>query len=130
MYPLKQSTNITVPFFAHDADGDAVTGLVNAGFTKRISKNGGAFGAMTVTVTEMENGWYSLPITTSHTDTLGILSITLTHSSIKQVNLQIRVHARILDNLAFPTTSGRSMDVAGTGEVGLDFNNTVGTLGS
>jgi hypothetical protein len=83
---------------------------------------------MTVTLTEMENGWYSVPITATHTNTLGMLSITLTHSSIKQVNLQFRVEARILDNLAYPTVSGRSMDVAGTGEVGLDFGNTIGTL--
>ena len=85
MYPLKQSTDITIPFFAHDASGDAVTGLVNAGFTKWISKNGGAFGAMTVTITEMAYGWYSLPLTdvAGHVNTLGLLTIVLTHTSIK-----------------------------------------------
>lgn len=99
MYPVKQSTALTIPVFAHDVSGDAVTGLVDAGFTKRISKNGGAFGAMTVTITEMENGWYSVPLSTSHTDTNGILSITLTHASIKQINLQFRVQAKLVDDL-------------------------------
>ena len=128
MFDLKQNTAITWPVFAHDASGDAVTGLVDAGFTKRISKNGGAFAAMTVTLTEMENGWYSVPIGTGHSDTLGALTITLTHTSIKQINLQFRVYARINDDLAFPTDSGRSIDVAPTGEVALDFDNTRGTL--
>lgn len=128
MYPVKQSTAITVPVFVHDASGDAVTGLTDGGFTKRISKNGGAFAAMTVTITEMENGWYSVPLSTSHTDTLGALSVTLTHASAKQVNIQLRVHARLPDDLAFPTVSGRSIDVETTGEVGLDLGNVVGTL--
>ena len=128
MYVLKQNTAITVPIFCHDADGDAVTGLVNAGFTKRISKNGGAFAAMTVTITEMENGWYSCPVSATHSNTLGILTVLLTHASCKQVNLQFRVSARIMDNLAWPTVAGRSVDVLGTGEVGIDLDNTQGTF--
>lgn len=100
MFPLKQSTSITVPFFCHDVDGDAVTGLTDGGFTKRISKNGGAFAAMTVTIAEMENGWYSLTLTTTHSNTLGILTITLTNAGCKQVNLQFRVHGDLFDDLA------------------------------
>lgn len=99
MYTIKQSTAQTIPIFVHDASGDAVTGLVDAGFTKRISKGSGAFAAMTVTITEKENGWYDVPLSTAHTDTLGILSITFTHASSKQVNLQFRVEAKLVDNL-------------------------------
>lgn len=128
MYPIAQSTAITVPFFVHDVSGDAVTGLVDAGFTKRISKNGAAFAAMTVTITEMENGWYSIPLSATHSNTLGLLSVLFTHASSKQVNLQFRVHARLPDDLAFPTVSGRSLDVAATGEAGVDFGNILGTL--
>lgn len=117
MYPLKQSTAITVPFFAHDANGDGVTGLVDGGFTKRISKNGGAFAAMTVTITEMENGWYSFPLSTSHSDTLGILTISFSHASTKRVNLQYRVFARINDDFSWPTTTGRSIEVDTNGGV-------------
>lgn len=128
MYPIKRSTALPITFFAHDASGDPVTGLLDAGFTKRISKNGGAFAAMTVTITEMEGGWYSLTLSTDHTDTLGVLTIYFTHTSCEQVNLQYRVHARIYDDFAWPTTSGRSIDVSATGEVALDFDNTAGTL--
>lgn len=99
MYPVKQSTTLTIPVFAHDANGDAVTGMVDGGFTKRISKNGGAFAAMTVTITEMENGWYSIPLSASHTDTLGILSLTFTNASCKQINAQLRVSNKLIDDL-------------------------------
>lgn len=91
MYPLKASTAITIPFFAHDVNGDAVTGILDGSWTKRISKNGGAFAAMTVTITEMENGWYSLPLSASHTDTEGILTVSLNATGAKRVNLQWRV---------------------------------------
>lgn len=117
MYPIKQSTALTIPFFVHDVSGDAVTGLTDGSFTKRISKNGTAFGAMTVTITEMENGWYSIPLSASHSDTLGLLSITFTNAGAKQVNLQYRVHARILDDLAYPNVSGRGLDVDASGDV-------------
>lgn len=103
MYPIKQSTAITVPFFVHDTSGDAVTGLTDGSYTKRISKGSAAFGAMTVTISEMENGWYSIPLSTAHSNTLGLLSITFTNAGSKQVNLQFRVEASLLDDLATPT---------------------------
>jgi hypothetical protein len=124
MYPVKLSTALTVPFFAHDANGDGVTGLVDGGFTKRISKNGGAFAAMTVTISEMENGWYSLPLGTGHTDTLGILSVSLSHASTKRINLQWRVDTNLAGDsvpqtgdsfvrLGAPAGASVSADVAG-----------------
>jgi hypothetical protein len=100
VFPLKQSTAIDVSFFAHDVNGDGVTGLADGGFTKRIRKNGAAFGAMTVTVAELENGWYELPLSSAHTDTLGELVISLSHASCKRVNLVYRVHASLPDDHA------------------------------
>ena len=85
--------------FVHDSNGDAVTELVDGGFTKRIRKDGGAWGAMTVTITEQENGWYGVPISASHSDTLGVLTITFIHGSAKQVNLQFRVEAKLVADL-------------------------------
>jgi hypothetical protein len=117
VYALKQSTGISVTFFSHDVNGDAVTGKVDGDFTKRISKNAGAFAAMTVTITEMENGWYSMPLSSAHTDTLGVLSVSLSATGIKRVNLVWRVDARVADDFAYPTTSGRAMDVDASGGV-------------
>lgn len=42
--------------------------------------------------------------------------------------VEIRPATRKAEDLAYPTTSGRSIDVAATGEVGIDLDNTVGTL--
>ena len=120
---LKQSTAITVPFFAHDVNGDGVTGIADGSWTKRISKNGGAFAAMTVTVTEMENGWYSIPLSTAHTDTVGYLGVSLSAAAAKRVNMLWRVSARLEDDLCFPTTTGRSLDVTATGAAGIDWGN-------
>ena len=78
---------------------------------------------MTVTITEMENGFYSFPLSTSHSDTAGILTIVFTHGSAKQINLQFRVHARLPDDLAYPTVTGRSIDVTTGGAVGIDWGN-------
>lgn len=100
MYPLKQSTAITIPFFVFDDAGDPVTGLEDGDVTKRIRKEGGTFGAMAVEITEAENGWYELPLSTAHTDTVGLLTITLIATGAKQVNLQFRVHAQLPDDLA------------------------------
>lgn len=104
MYEVKNSTSLAVAFFAHDVNGDAVTGIADGSWTnKRISKNGAAFAAMTVTVTEMERGFYSFTLSSSHTDTNGVLSVIFTSSTSKQVNLQWRVATLITDDLATPT---------------------------
>ncbi len=127
MYEIKQSTAETVPFFVHDSAGDGVTGLTNGSFTKRISKGSGSFGAMTVTITEMENGWYSIPLSATHSDTIGLLSVTFTNAGAKQVNLQWRVEARLVDDLNnFDATSD---DVAVVTLVNTTTTNTdmVGT---
>lgn len=112
MYPIKQSTALTVPFFVHDENGDTVTGLTDGSFTKRISKGGGTFGAMTVTITEMENGWYSIPLSTSHSDTLELLSVTFTNAGAKQVNLQWRVEAKLVDDLNDAITAPTALENA------------------
>lgn len=100
MYDVKQSTSLPLAIFVFDANGDGVTGKVDGDWTKRISKNGGAFAAMTVTITEMENGWYSFTLSTTHSDTLGILSMSFIATGVKRVNLQFRVEANLADDLS------------------------------
>lgn len=123
MFEIKQSTALTFPFYVHDVNGDAVTGLTDGSFTKRISKNGGAFGARTVTITEMELGWYSQTISTGHSDTVGILTLTFTNAGAKQVNLQFRVEASLHDDLALKSqvdaigaSSGGSLNIQATSD--------------
>jgi len=112
MYELKQSSAETITFFVHDSAGDAVTGLTDGSFTKRIKKASGVFGAMTVTITEDENGWYSIPLSTSHSDTLGLLTVTFTNAGAKQVNLQWRVEAKLIDDLNDAVTAPTALENA------------------
>ena len=128
MYVVKEDTALTIPIFAHDANGDAITGLLTGDWTKRISKASGSFGALTATITEMEGGFYQLILTSSHTDTAGLLTIYLTHASCEQVNIQFRIEPRLLADLAYPSTSGRAMDVNADGTVDPSFDTASGTL--
>ncbi len=82
MHRVKQSTSFEFDFRALDSTGTAVTGKVDGDWTKRIKKSGGSFGAMTVTVTETENGWYKATLSTSHTDTLGALAVYFSATSV------------------------------------------------
>jgi hypothetical protein len=125
VFDLKKDTAIDWPIFVHDVNGVGKTGLVTGDFTSRISKNGAAFGAMTVTITEMEGGWYKLALTSSHTDTLGALTVYTNATGAVQVNVQWRVQTRLSDDLTYPTTSGRSIDVDATGGVEITADQNV-----
>lgn len=57
---------------------DHVTGKTGLTLTITASKNGAAFASITPAVTERGDGWYSLALTTSHTDTIGDLAIHVT----------------------------------------------------
>lgn len=74
---LKQSTAREKMVFMTDSS-DHITGKTGLTLTITASKNGAAFASITPTVTERGNGWYSLSLTSSHTDTLGDLALHVT----------------------------------------------------
>jgi hypothetical protein len=118
MIPLKLSTAITIPIFAEDSTtGAPVTGITDGQWiTKRIDKNGAGFNDMTVTITEMSNGWYELPLSTTHTNTLGSLTLSFGATGVKQVNIQFRVSTLLIDDLidAIWDEVRADHDIAGT----------------
>jgi hypothetical protein len=89
---IKQSTTRNLMVFLTDST-DHVTGLTGATLTIALSKNGAAFGAITPVVTERGDGWYSLAMTTSHTDTLGDLVLHITAASADPIDLREQVFA-------------------------------------
>jgi hypothetical protein len=89
---IKQSTARNLMVFLTDST-DHVTGLTGATLTISLSKDGAAFGAITPTVTERGDGWYSLAMTTSHTDTLGDLVLHITAASADPIDLREQVFA-------------------------------------
>lgn len=129
MWDLKKDSSIDWPFFAFDVLGDGVPGKVDADFVKQISKGGGSFLEMPVTITELGFGFYKLAILASHTNVLGALTIVLLASGIKQVNLQFKVALMVLDDfvpppvsLANPCAQNPAMTRGPTTEPGLEID--------
>jgi len=85
MLLLKQSTAKTVVLgpFVDDTDGKtAETGLTISQADIRLSKNGGAFAQTnnSAGATHMENGYYSVPLDTTDTNTVGTLTVAISES--------------------------------------------------
>lgn len=125
---LKQSTAYSRAILMVDS-ADHVTGKTGLTLTITASKAGGSFASISPTVTELATGWYKLALTTSHTDTLGDLALHITSTGADPTDICDQVTARILDDLAYPATSGRSMVVDASGLV--DANTVkIGPTGS
>lgn len=99
---LKQSTARNLLVFMTQA-ADHVSGLTGATLTITASKDGGAFASISPTVTERGSGWYSLALTTSHTDTLGDLALHITAASGDPTDL-VRQVVTALPGEAISTT--------------------------
>ena len=148
---IKQSSsNKVVPFFLVDSTDhiSPKTGLVP---TVTISKNGAAFGTPAGAVTEIGSGWYKIAASATDSNTIGALLVHATATGADPFDV---IHEVIEATLAKgtditgfndlsaanvqtelttygalkPTTAGRTLDVTATGEAGVDFDNTVGTL--
>lgn len=120
---LKQSTARTIMVFMTDAT-DRVTGKTGLTLTVTASKNGAAFASVSPAQNERGNGWYSLDLTTSHTDTLGDLAIHVTGSGADPTDLLAQVVAD-LPGASVASVSGAVGSV--TGNVG---GNVVGSVAS
>lgn len=125
---LKKDTAKDVTILLIDSS-DHITGKTGlaAGLTIYATKAAGTPAAITPTVTELDStnvkGLYKLALTSGHTDTLGEFQLHITGSGADPADYKWEISTRLLDDLAFPNTSGRGIDVETTGEVGLDFNN-------
>lgn len=95
MRTVKQSTAYDVMVFMVDA-ADHVSGKTGLTLTITASKAGAAFASISPTVTERGNGWYSLALTTSHTDTLGDFALHITGSGADPTDLALQVRANVL----------------------------------
>lgn len=106
---IKQSTAVTVPLgpFVDNADGfTPETGLTISQADIRLSKNGGAFAQTNnaAGATHMENGWYSIPLNTTDTNTLGQLTVAVYESGALPCWLNFTVvEANVYDSLVAGT---------------------------
>lgn len=117
---LKQSTAKDVTILLISST-DHIAGKTGATLTIYASKNGAAHAAITPTVTELDStnapGVYKLAFTTTHTNTVGELQLHITATGADPADYKWNVSARILDDLAYPATSGRSIVVDANGLV-------------
>ncbi len=72
---------------------DYVTPVTGATLAVTLSKAGGAFASISPTVTDRGNGWYSVVLTSAHTDTLGDFVLRITASGADSIDLREEVFA-------------------------------------
>ena len=96
MRKAKQSTAKNVMVLMVDST-DHVTGKTGLTLTITASKDGGAFASISPTVTERGNGWYSVALTASHTDTLGDLALHITGTAADPADMVLLVEAGATD---------------------------------
>jgi len=123
MFPPKKNTSFTLYFPIRDADGDPVTGATL--LDSEVSVDGIAFVDCTNEAVEIGvTGIYSLAMTAAEMngDVIIVQTKTTSAGAKTAVNI-VYTSARLFDDLAFPTISGRSVDVSVGGEVGIDWAN-------
>ena len=140
---LRQSTAQTVRFGPFLDITDGVTeevALTLAQADMRLSKDGGAFAQKNAAgnATHDSDGWYSTSLNAIDTATVGELIMNV-HQPANALPVWMRwwvVEEAVYDSIygaaaagpLQPTVAGRTLDVAATGEAGVDLDNTVGTL--
>lgn len=125
---LKQSTVRSRVVLMIDT-ADHIAGKTGLTLAVKLSKNGAAFATITPTVTELEAGFYSVALTTVHTDTIGDLAIHVTSAGADPTDIIDEVCADILGS--WPTSAGIAdavwdEPIAGhlsAGSTGLSLNN-------
>lgn len=134
MQLLRQSTAATVVLgpFVDSTDGvTAETALTIAQADIRLSKNGGAFAQTNnaAGATHMENGYYSVPLDTTDTGTLGRLTVAVSESGALPVWREFQVvPANVYDSLVLGTDALQvdTVQVSGTvqtaNDVGADVD--------
>ncbi len=142
---LRQSTAQVIRFGPCLDIGDGVTeetALTLAQADMRLSKDGGAYAQKSAAgnATHDSDGHYSTTLSTTDTGTVGELRLNV-HQPANMLPVWDRwwVLTQVVYDAMFgsagvaplsPTTAGRTLDIAATGEVALDFGSTIGVLTS
>src|SRR3990170_768874 len=127
-WPVKKNAAFTVTFPIYDNDGDLVSSA--AALDSEVDKDAGGFIDATNEATEVgASGIYKLLLTSAEANADIVTTITKTTTTDAKTAVNVMYTAtRQLADLAYPATSGRSIDVTATGAVGVDFDNIEGTL--
>jgi len=125
-WPPKKNTAFEVQFPIYDADGDLVTAATTP--DSEVSKDHGTFTDCTNEAIEIatSSGVYYLSLTNTemNADIVATITKTGTAGAKTAVNVMYTVTRQLVD-LAWPTTTGRSMDVDATGGVEITAGQSV-----
>ena len=134
MRNLTKSTATDRLVFMTDST-DHIAGKTGLTLTITASKAGAAFASITPTVTERGNGWYSLALTTSHTDTNGDLALHITGSGADPTDILFCVVSYNADDairMGLTALPGANADAAGGLPIsdagGLDIDTILGRI--
>lgn len=123
---IKQSTAITVAIgpFLDDTDGKtAETGLTITQPDIRLSKNGAAFAqkAAAQTLSHMENGYYSLALDATDTNTVGRLTVHVAEAGALPVFHEFQVVEEAVYDSLFAASATGALPVAAGGIASTAF---------
>jgi hypothetical protein len=96
MRKAKKDTAKNVMVFMTDST-DHVTGKTGLTLTVTISKDGGAFSAISPTITERGDGWYNLALTTTHLNTVGDTALHITAVGADPTDILLLIEGGNLD---------------------------------
>lgn len=121
-WPPEKNAAFTWYFVIRDADGDPVASA--AALDVESSGDGAVFADVAGTEVDEGEGLYSCPISAAEMnfDVVALICKTST-AGAKTAAQVIYTSTRQIDDLAFPTTSGRSLDVTAAGTAGIDWGN-------
>lgn len=137
---LRQSTAVDVLIGPFLDLTDAATAETLESPSVKLSKNGQTLAAKNdvTTPTHDADGYYNCELDATDTNTVGTLILTVAASATA---LPVRHEFQIIEEAAYdatyatnatgplqPTVAGRTLDVAATGEAGVDFSNVNGTI--
>lgn len=116
----KTNAAFTDVVWVFDSSGAGVTGLVDAGFTAKVTlKNGVRVATPTFTLTEIDStnapGAYVVAFTPD-ADAAWQLRFKHATYNVRGWTVNLTSYARGLDDHAWPTTAGRSINVSAAGE--------------
>ena len=98
----------------------------------KVSKDGAALANLatlpTVTPASSVMVKITLSISEMTSDNVTVVCIDAAGAEWDDLVINIQTAARQIDDLSYPTVSGRSTDVTATGAVGVDFDNIEGSL--
>ena len=124
-WPPKKNATFTWFFFIRDADGDPVPSA--AALDVEFSIDGGVFADVAGTEVDEGEGLYSCPITAAEMngDVIALICKTSTGGA-KTAAQVIYTSARQIDDLAFPSVSGRNFVVETDGMIHGDVKEWLG----